>query len=73
MYGDRMNGCGGFVDISQTVKRIVFSGTMVVGSQSTCSNNELVIARRRITLRVLNSINGSSILLILYSPDKAGS
>ncbi|MCG7337866.1 acyl CoA:acetate/3-ketoacid CoA transferase [Staphylococcus sp. ACRSN] len=32
-FGDKMNGCGGFIDISQTVKRIVFSGTMVAGGQ----------------------------------------
>ncbi|WP_314350738.1 CoA-transferase [Mammaliicoccus vitulinus] len=42
-YGDRMNGCGGFIDISQTVKKIIFSGTMVVGSQSTCNDKALVI------------------------------
>ncbi|PNZ60002.1 acyl CoA:acetate/3-ketoacid CoA transferase [Staphylococcus casei] len=32
-FGDKMNGCGGFIDISQTVKTIVFSGAMVVGGQ----------------------------------------
>ena len=56
MYGDRMNGCGGFVDISQTVKRIVFSGTMVVGSQSTCSNNELVIEQEGHTKKFVEQV-----------------
>ncbi|WP_323703770.1 malonate decarboxylase subunit alpha [Mammaliicoccus sp. Dog046] len=42
-YGDRMNGCGGFIDISQTVKKIIFSGTMVVGSKSSCNEDGLVI------------------------------
>src|SRR5699024_458397 len=32
-FGDKMNGCGGFIDISQSVKRIVFSAAMVVGGQ----------------------------------------
>ncbi|WP_301420770.1 acyl CoA:acetate/3-ketoacid CoA transferase [Mammaliicoccus lentus] len=56
MYGDRMNGCGGFVDISQTVKRIVFSGTMVVGSQSTCSNNKLVIEQEGHTKKFVEQV-----------------
>ena len=38
-----MNGSGGFIDISQTVKTLIFSGTMVVGSDSHCENNELII------------------------------
>src|SRR5699024_8126686 len=32
-FGNKMNGCGGFIDISQTVKAIVFSGSLVVGGQ----------------------------------------
>lgn len=42
-FGDKMNGSGGFIDISQTVKTLIFSGTMVVGSKSHTDNNELVI------------------------------
>lgn len=42
-FGNKMSGSGGFIDISQTVKTIIFSGTLVVGSQSTCENNELII------------------------------
>ena len=42
-FGERMNGSGGFIDISQTVKTLIFSGTMVVGSESHCKDNELVI------------------------------
>ena len=44
-FGDRMNGSGGFIDISQTVKTLIFSGTMVVGSESHCEDNELIIDR----------------------------
>ena len=38
-----MNGSGGFIDISQTIKTLIFSGTMVVGSKSHCEDNELII------------------------------
>ena len=31
-FGDKMNGCGGFIDISQTVKRIVFQEQWLPGS-----------------------------------------
>lgn len=44
-YGDRMNGCGGFIDISQTVQKIIFSGTMVVGSKTTWNDKGLVIEK----------------------------
>ena len=30
-FGDKMNGCGGFIDISQTVKRIVFQEQWLPG------------------------------------------
>ena len=39
-FGDKMNGCGGFIDISQSVKRIVFSASMVVGGQLNFVNGE---------------------------------
>ena len=42
-FGDRMNGSGGFIDISQTIKTLIFSGAMVVGAKSACENNELQI------------------------------
>lgn len=40
-----MNGCGGFIDISQTVQKIIFSGTMVVGSKATWNDKGLVIEK----------------------------
>lgn len=42
-YGNKLNGCGGFIDISQTVDTIVFSGSLVVGGQLDCVHNKLVI------------------------------
>lgn len=45
-FGDKMNGCGGFIDISQTVKRIVFSGTMVAGGQLDFNNGYININKQ---------------------------
>nr|WP_263314639.1 malonate decarboxylase subunit alpha [Mammaliicoccus sp. Marseille-Q6498] len=56
-YGDRMNGCGGFIDISQTVKKIVFSGTMVVGNKTTCENNGLVIEQEGHTNKFVKDVH----------------
>lgn len=42
-FGDKTSGSGGFIDITQTVETLVFSGTMVVGGKTTCKNNGLII------------------------------
>lgn len=42
-YGNKLNGFGGFIDISQTVQKIIFSGTQIVGSKSICKDDQLVI------------------------------
>ena len=40
-FGDRMNGCGGFIDISQSVQRLVFCGSLVAGGSLTIENGQL--------------------------------
>lgn len=40
-FGNRMNGCGGFIDISQSVKRLVFCGAFVAGGQLKIENGQL--------------------------------
>lgn len=45
LLGDKMNGCGGFIDISQTVKTIIFSGKLVVGGQLNIQDDHITIAQ----------------------------
>lgn len=44
-FGDRMNGCGGFIDISQSVQRIIFSGHLVARSQLNITNAQLEVTQ----------------------------
>ncbi|WP_411842099.1 acyl CoA:acetate/3-ketoacid CoA transferase [Salinicoccus sp. HZC-1] len=55
-FGNKMSGSGGFIDISQTVKTIIFSGTLVVGSQSTCKNNKLIIEQEGHSHKFVNNV-----------------
>lgn len=42
-FGDKLNGCGGFIDISQSVKKIIFSGSLVVRGQLSLGEDELSV------------------------------
>jgi propionate CoA-transferase len=45
-FGDRMPGCGGFIDISQSSRRIVFTGTFTSGALATkIEDGRLTIVR----------------------------
>src|SRR5690625_2079772 len=55
-FGERMNGSGGFIDISQTVKTLIFSGTMVVGSETRCKDGELMIDREGYSKKFVDSV-----------------
>lgn len=39
-FGDRIGGCGGFIDITQSTKKIVFCGTMTAGGLRVGIENE---------------------------------
>ena len=58
-FGDKMNGCGGFIDISQTVHTIVFSGSMVVGGQLSYENNKVTVKQEGHTSKFINNIGNT--------------
>ncbi|MBN1838147.1 MAG: hypothetical protein JW820_19980, partial [Spirochaetales bacterium] len=44
-YGPKLPGCGGFIDISQNAKRLIFLGTMTAGSELAVKDGKLVIVK----------------------------
>ncbi|MCC6177978.1 MAG: hypothetical protein IT305_21975 [Chloroflexi bacterium] len=44
-FGTMMPGCGGFVDITQNAKRLVFCGTLSAGGEVAIENGRVVVRR----------------------------
>ena len=43
LLGNKVNGIGGFIDISQSVKRLVFSGKMMINDKTSIKDGQLEI------------------------------
>src|SRR5699024_8666284 len=56
-FGNKMNGCGGFIDISQTVKTIVFSGSLVVGGQLSYAQRKVNVEQEGHIPKFINEID----------------
>lgn len=56
-FGNKMNGCGGFIDISQTVKTIVFSGSLVVGGQLSYDQRKVNVEQEGHIPKFINEID----------------
>ena len=55
MYGDRMNGCGDSLILAKQLRELYFQGRWC-RSQSTCSNNELVIEQEGHTKKFVEQV-----------------
>ncbi len=55
-FGSRMPGCGGFVNISQSARRLVFVGSFVVPSRVEVADGRLVISHGMVTAKFLDEV-----------------
>lgn len=56
-FGPRLAGCGGFIDISQNSKKIVFVGTFTAGgTEATAENGQLKIIREGGLKKFVNEV-----------------
>lgn len=56
-FGDRIGGCGGFIDITQSTKNIIFCGTMTAGGLKTrVENGNLIIEKEGSKKKFLSSV-----------------
>ena len=55
-FGPRLAGSGGFINISQNAKRLVFTGTLVAPSRCSVQDGRLVIADGDVTLKFLADV-----------------
>lgn len=56
-FGDKMNGCGGFIDISQSVKKIIFSGSLVVKSKLALNSQKVEVMDKGKGAKFVNQVH----------------
>jgi propionate CoA-transferase len=56
-FGPRIMGCGGFINISQNTKKVVFCGTFTNGAKYKIADGKLVIVEEGKTRKFLNAVD----------------
>lgn len=54
--GRNVTGCGGFIDISQESKRVIFAGLMCVGSEVSVEGKQIVVRRQGSIKKFVNRV-----------------
>jgi propionate CoA-transferase len=55
-YGPKLTGCGGFIDISQNAKQLVFLGTMTAGAWLQVEDGQLHILKEGTQRKLVNEV-----------------
>ena len=56
-FGPRIMGCGGFINISQNTKKVIFCGTFTNGGKYQIKNEELVIIEEGKTKKFIKAVD----------------
>ena len=55
-FGGRLAGCGGFIDISQNAKKVVFCGTLAVKAETAVGNGQLKVVKEGIASKYVEDV-----------------
>ena len=55
-FGNRIPGCGGFIDISQNAKKVVFCGTLSVKAESEIRDGRIAIAKEGVAPKFVGQV-----------------
>ncbi len=55
-FGDRLPGCGGFIDISQNAKKVVFCGTLSVKAEVEIRDRQVRVVKEGVASKFVNQV-----------------
>ena len=55
-FGSRIPGCGGFIDISQNAKKVVFCGTLAVKAELEIADGKIAIAKEGVAPKFVDAV-----------------
>ncbi|MDU0286894.1 fatty acid degradation protein FadX [Staphylococcus pseudintermedius] len=56
-FGNRMNGCGGFIDISQSVQKLILTGTLIAGAKLSIEDQQLSVVEEGHTQKFVETVS----------------
>ena len=55
-FGTRLAGCGGFINITQNAKTVIFIGTLTVGAEVVVKNGQMIVVREGRDKKLIKSV-----------------